>query len=94
MPRTLLPMATFLNSTFGKCSGISVIDSTSINVCHNRRIQRNRVFKELAERGKSTMGWFFGFKLHLITNDKGELISVKATKGTCDGCCQEIVEII
>jgi hypothetical protein len=83
-PRTLLPMAAFLKSKLGKCSGISIIDSTSINVCHNRRIMRNKVFSGLAKRGKSTMGWFFGFKLHLIANDKGELLSIKLTKGDVD----------
>jgi transposase len=45
---------------------------------------RNKVFSGLAERGKSTMGWFFGFKVHLITNDRGELLSVKVTKGNVD----------
>jgi hypothetical protein len=84
MPRVLMPIASFLKSSFGKCSGISIIDSTSINVCHNRRIMRNKVFSGLAERGKSTMGWFFGFKVHLITNDRGELLSVKVTKGNVD----------
>jgi Transposase DDE domain len=84
MPRLVMPIATFLKACFGKCSGISIIDSTPINVCHNRRITRNKVFSDLAERGKTTMGWFFGFKLHLITNDKGELLSVTLTKGNVD----------
>jgi len=80
-PRVLVLISSFLQSRFGKCSGVSFIDSTTINVCHNRRIIRNKVFSGLAERGKSTMGWFFGFKVHLITNDQGELLSVKLTKG-------------
>jgi hypothetical protein len=84
MPRLVIPIAMFLKSSFAQCSGISIIDSTSINVCHNRRIMRNRVFGGLAERGKTTMGWFFGFKLHLITNDRGELLSVRLTKGNVD----------
>ena len=50
---------------FGRCTGISFIDSTCIPVCHNKRITRNKVFRDYAERGKSTMGWYFGFKLHL-----------------------------
>src|SRR5690606_28955111 len=49
----------------GECTGISFIDSTVLRVCHNKRIKRNKVFKDLAKVGKSTMGWFFGFKLHL-----------------------------
>ncbi|USN50671.1 MAG: hypothetical protein H6731_10475 [Myxococcales bacterium] len=67
LPRLMMPMASFLKASFGKCSGTSIIDSTSINVCHNRRIMRNKVFSGAAERGKSTMGCFFGFKVHLIT---------------------------
>ena len=44
-------------------------------VCHNKRITRNKVFRDYAERGKSTMGWCFGFKLHLICNERGELLN-------------------
>lgn len=68
----------------GKCTGISFIDSTVLRVCHNKRIRRNKVFKGVAEVGKSTMGRFFGFKLHLIINDKGEILSFYLTKGNTD----------
>lgn len=68
----------------GECTGISFIDSTVLRVCHNKRIKRNKVFKGVAEVGKSTMGWFFGFKLHLIINDKGEILSFYLTKGNTD----------
>lgn len=68
----------------GTCTGISFIDSTVLRVCHNKRIKRNKVFKGVAEVGKSTMGWFFGFKLHLIINDKGEILSFYLTKGNTD----------
>jgi len=68
----------------GECTGISFIDSTILRVCHNKRIKRNRTFKGVAEVGKSTMGWFFGFKLHLIINDKGEILSFYLTKGNVD----------
>lgn len=68
----------------GECTGISFIDSTVLRVCHNKRIKRNKTFKGLAEVGKSTMGWFFGFKLHLIINDKGEVLSFYLTKGNTD----------
>jgi hypothetical protein len=72
------------HSCMGKCTGISFIDSTILRVCHHKRIKRNKVFKGLAEVGKSTMGWFFGFKLHLIINDKGEILSFYLTKGNVD----------
>jgi hypothetical protein len=68
----------------GECTGISFIDSTVLRVCHNKRIRRNRTFKGIAEVGKSTMGWFFGFKLHLIINDKGEVLSFYLTTGNVD----------
>lgn len=64
----------------GKCTGISFIDST----CHNKQIKRHKVFKSVAEIGKSTMWWFFGFKLHQIINDKGEVLSFYLTKGNVD----------
>jgi len=68
----------------GKCTGINYIDSTPLRVCHNRRIHQHKVFKDVAERGRYSMGWFFGFKLHLIINDKGELMSFYMTKGNVD----------
>jgi hypothetical protein len=68
----------------GDCTGISFIDSTVLRVCHNKRIRRNKTFKGIAEVGRSTMGWFFGFKLHLIINDKGEVLSFYLTKGNVD----------
>jgi len=62
--RVAVQMAMFLELfCFGECTGISFIDSTCIPVCHNKRIKRNKVFKGYAELGKSTMGWFYGFKL-------------------------------
>ena len=68
----------------GKCTGISFIDSTTLKICKNQRINRNKVFKGLAKRGKSSMGWFYGFKLHLICNEKGELLSFYLTQGNVD----------
>ena len=67
-----------------KQTGINYVDSTYISVCHNKRTNKHKVFKGLAELGKSSMGWFFGLKLHLIINDKGELLSAKLTPGNTD----------
>jgi hypothetical protein len=60
VPGTLVPMCVYLRSCFGKCSGISFMDSTCIKVCHNRRINQHKVFEGLAARGKTSVDWFFG----------------------------------
>lgn len=67
-----------------RCTGISFIDSTPLRVCHNLRIASHRVMAGLAKRGKTSTGWFFGFKLHLLTNDRGELLNVCFTPGNVD----------
>ena len=80
----LLPLCAYLRSCFGSCTGISFMDSTSLKVCHNRRIGQHRVFKDLAARGKTSVDWFFGFKLHVVVNDKGELLNFVLTPGNTD----------
>ena len=83
--RSAIALMLFLHyNCKGECTGISFIDSTILRVCHNKRIKRNKTFKGIAEVGKSTMGWVFGFKLHLIINDKGEILSFYLTKGNVD----------
>jgi hypothetical protein len=85
MQSAALPMALFLKTCcMGECTGISYVDSTPIRVCKNKRVKRNKVFKDTATVGKSTMGWFFGFKLHLIVNDKGEVLNFVITQGNVD----------
>lgn len=85
MQLAVLPMTIFLKTCcLGECTGISFVDSTPIRVCKNKRIKRNKVFRGLAELGKSTMGFFFGFKLHLIINDKGEILNFVITQGNVD----------
>lgn len=85
MQSAVLPMTIFLKTCcMGECTGISYIDSTPIRVCKNKRVKRNKVFKDTATVGKSTMGWFFGFKLHLIINDKGEVLNFVITQGNID----------
>ena len=84
MPSVLGPMIAYLYCLFGECSGISFIDSTSLVVCHNKRIPRHKVFTGLAARGKTSMGWFYGFKLHLVVNDQGEIMAFCLTPGNVD----------
>lgn len=80
-----LPLAIFIKKLLlGECIGISIVDSTPLRVCRNQRIQMHRVFKGIAARGKCSMGWFFGFKLHLICNEKGELLNFMFTPGDID----------
>lgn len=80
-----VPLAIFIKKVLlGKCSGISFVDSTPLRVCKNQRIHIHKVFKGIAQRGKCSMGWFFGFKLHLICNEKGELLNFVFTPGDVD----------
>jgi hypothetical protein len=81
MSEVTTPMVTLLVSLLASPSTANYIDSTKMVVCHNRRIRRHKVFRGLAARGKSSMGWFYGFKLHLIVNEHGELVSYFITPG-------------
>ena len=83
--KSVLPMVVFLQSCcLGKCSGISFLDSTVLKVCHYKREKQNKVFKGIAAKGRGTMGWFFGFKLHIIINERGEIIDFLITQGNID----------
>ena len=73
LPRCAVELAALFETLKGECTGISIADSTPIAVCDNLRIRRHRVFKGVAQRGKSSTGWFFGFKLHAVINHCGEL---------------------
>lgn len=84
MPSLLVPLCAYLQSCYGQCSGVSFIDSTPLAVCHNRRIPRHRVFRGVAQRGKNSMDWFFGFKLHVVVNEAGELLACRLTAGNID----------
>jgi hypothetical protein len=84
MPRVVLPLAVYLHTQLGPCTGISFVDSTSLCVCKNARIAQHRVFRVDARRGKTSVGWFYGFKLHLVVNDRGELLACCLTPGNVD----------
>jgi transposase len=93
MQGALIPLIIFLKRCrFGKNTGISFIDSTTLSVCHNRRIYRHKTFKDIAQRGKTSMGWFYGFKLHIVVNEKGELLSTALTPGNVDDRKQSLMK--
>ena len=80
----LVPLYYFSQILKGEKTGVYFIDSTTIEVCHIKREKQNKVFKDLAEKSKSTKGWFFGFKLHLVINNKGQIMAFKLTKARTD----------
>ena len=81
----LFPLTIFIKTVLiGRCTGISFVDSTPLRVCRNQRIHIHKTFEGLATRGKCSMGWFFGFKLHLIINDKGEILNFMFTSADVD----------
>jgi Transposase DDE domain len=84
IPSALVPLSAYLSSRLGQTRGIAFIDSLSVRVCHNRRIANHKVFAGLAERGKTSVDWFYGFKLHLIVNDNGDLLALRFTPGNVD----------
>ncbi len=85
MQSNMLALTLYMKtSCLGKCSGISFVDSTPIRACNTKRIYANKVFKNIATTGKSTMGWFYGFKLHIMINDKGELLNFVITQANVD----------
>ena len=84
LPRCAVPLAALFETLKGECDGVSIVDATALAVCDNRRIGRHRLFEGQAARGKTSMGWFFGFKLHLVVNSEGELLAVRLTPGNTD----------
>lgn len=81
MSRALLPLTLFTQLKSGKKTGLYYIDSSCLPVCHLKRSKRNKTFKAVAEYGRTSVGWFFGLKIHLVINQQGELIAFKITKG-------------
>ncbi len=83
--QVVLPLAVFAKTCcLGDCTGISFVDSTPVRVCKNKRIFNHKVFKGIATRGKSTMGFFYGFKLHIITNELGDILDFQISQANMD----------
>ena len=79
---------------FGRCTGIGFVDSIMIPVCHNLRRYANKVFKGVAADGKGTMGWCHGFKLHLLCNDRGEIITFCLTGANIDDRNPKVCKVL
>lgn len=83
IPRLLPGLYVFLKwqTLLSRRNGTYFIDSKKLPVCHNRRIHHHKVFAEHAKRGKSSTGWFYGFKVHLVINNYGEMVNFLFTQG-------------
>ena len=93
IPKILIALVAFLKlKRLVNSDSITFIDSTKIKVCHNKRIKRNRTFEGIAEIGKSTMGWFYGFKLHIAINENGELCGANLSKGNIDDRNENVLD--
>ncbi|MCB9262905.1 MAG: IS982 family transposase [Flavobacteriales bacterium] len=91
--KVMIPLLVFLKTkALGSSRGINFIDSTTLKVCHIKREKQHSVMKHFASKGKSTMGWFYGFKLHLIINDKGELLSFYLSGANVDDRNLKVIE--
>jgi hypothetical protein len=84
IPSALVALSAYLTSRLRATRGIAFIGSLSLRVCHNRRIPSHKVFVGLAQRGKTSVDWFYGFKLHLVVNDTGDLLALRFTPGNVD----------
>lgn len=80
----MIPLFFLMYSMFGHCSGVSFVDSTKLKVCHKSRAKRHKVFAPWATWSKDSIDWYFGFKLHLVINDMGELLAFRLTPANCD----------
>lgn len=92
MPYAALLLTFFVYTHSGQRGGISFIDSAALDVCDNHRINQNRVFKYIAQRGKSSTGWFYGFKPHISINDRGEILNFCLTQGNIDGRNPKVIK--
>ena len=81
IPRLFVPLMVLLHSLSGEETGVYFADASKLAVCHHRRIDRHKVFDGLAARGKTSMGWFFGLKLHFVINHKGQIMALRITPG-------------
>lgn len=84
VPSAFAAIGSYVQNCLSQSTAVNFIDSTALKVCHNRRIKSHRVFAGLAQRGKTSVGWFYGFKLHWVVNPLGEIIRFQITPGNVD----------
>lgn len=90
-----LPLTIFTRlCALGHCDGTSYIDSFSLSVSHQKRIYSHKTFKGLAGRGKTSVGWFYGFKVHVVINGWGEIIDFCITPGNVVDNNNSVIEKI
>jgi hypothetical protein len=75
-------------------TGIFFVDSKKLPVCENRRIPSNKVFKGVAARGKSSTGWFYGLKLHLVINNLGAINSFLITPANFSDNNKAVLDVL
>lgn len=84
MPWSLMLLCCYLHTRVAEATGFSFIDSTPIAVCHPARAHCHRVFKGQGGWEKNSVGWYYGFKLHLIITEQGEFLAFKLTQANVD----------
>ncbi len=82
--RVIPALCAFMKAKGGHKTGFYYVDSTTLAACRNQRINQHQTFDMIAERGKSSMGWFYGFKLHIVINHIGEIMAFCLTPGNGD----------
>lgn len=91
--KAFMPLAIYAKlRSNGICNGISFIDSFPLRVSHQKRIPSHKTFQGLAARGKTSMGWFYGFKVHIIINSYGEIIDFTITSGNISDNNAKVIE--
>ena len=91
----IMPLAIFAKlQSSGAYDGVSFIDSFPLKISHQKRISSHKTFKQIAARGKTSVGWFYGFKLHVVINGKGEILDFAITSENVADNNPEIIEKI
>jgi Transposase DDE domain len=84
IPEVALLAIAYLQFKQAKFEGSGYIDATPLRVCHNKRTNSHKVFKLTAKLGKSSMGWFYGFKLHVICDFAGNIVKCRISDGAAN----------